>query len=72
MDTSASKSVYEARTLGAEQYSLYKEGVFVLGRKSIYETIKCNKLSLYKNTSSTHFGQYIFIEQILREYPNLY
>ena len=52
MDTSANKSVYEARTLGAEQYSSYKEGVFVLGIKSIYETIKRNKLSLYKNTNT--------------------
>ena len=49
MDTSSNKSVYEARTLGAEQYSSYKEGGFVLGIKSIYETIKRNKLSLYKN-----------------------
>ena len=52
MDTSANKSVYEARTLRAEQYSSYKEGVFVLGGKSIYETIKRNKLSLYKNTKT--------------------
>ena len=50
MDTSANTSVYEARTLTAEQYSSYKEEVFVLRSKSIYETIKCNKLSLYKNT----------------------
>ena len=52
MDTSANKSVYEARTLRAEQYSSYKEGVFVLGGKSIYETIKRNKLSLYKNAKT--------------------
>ena len=52
MDTSANKSVYEARTLRAEQYSSYKEGVFVLGGKSIYETIKRNKLLLYKNTNT--------------------
>ena len=51
-DTPANKSVYEARTLGVEQYSSYKEGVFVLRSKSIYETIKRNKLSLYKNTNT--------------------
>ena len=27
MDTSVNKSVYKARTLGAKQYSSYKEGV---------------------------------------------
>ena len=43
---SANKSVYEARTLGAEQYSSYEERDFVLGSKSIYETIKRNTLSL--------------------------
>ena len=52
MDTSANKSVYEARTLGTEQHSSQKEGFFVLGSKSIYETIKRNKLSLYKNTNT--------------------
>ena len=52
MDTSANKSVHETRTLGAEQYSSYKEGVFVIGSKSIYESIKRNKLSLHENTNT--------------------
>ena len=52
MDTSANKSVYEARTLGAEQYSSCKEGVFVLGSKIICETIKRNKFSVYKTTNT--------------------
>ena len=52
MDTSANKSVYEARTVAAEQYSSYKEGFFATGSKSIYETIKHNKLPLYKNTNT--------------------
>ena len=43
---SANKYVYEARTLGAEQYSSYEERDFVLGSKSINETIKHNTLSL--------------------------
>ena len=38
--------------LGAEQYSSYKERVFVFGSKSTYETIKRNKFSLYKNTNT--------------------
>ena len=52
MDTSANKSGYEDRTLAAEHYSSYKEGAFVLGSKSIYETIKRYKLSVYKNTNT--------------------
>ena len=52
MDNSANKSVDEARILEAEQYCSYKEVVSVLGSKSIYETIKCNKLSLYRNRST--------------------
>ena len=50
MDTSANKSVYEARTLGAEHYSSSKEGVFVVGSKSIYETIKNTKKCSIFNT----------------------
>ena len=41
------------RTIGAKQYFSYKEGVFVLRSKNIYETIKRNKLPLYKNTNTT-------------------
>ena len=52
MDTSANKSAYEAITPRAEQYSSYKEGIYVLGSKSIYEIIKRNKLSLYKNRNT--------------------
>ena len=52
METSANKFVYVARTFGAEPYSSQKEGGFVHGRKSIYETIKRNKLSLYENTNT--------------------
>ena len=52
MDTSANKFVYVARTFGAEPYSSQKEGGFVHGSKSIYETIKRNKLSLYENTNT--------------------
>ena len=40
------------RTLGAKHYSSYQEGVFILGSKSTYETIKRNTLSLYKNTNT--------------------
>ena len=52
MDTPASKSVYEAELFGVEQYSSNREGVFVIGGKSIHETIKHNKLSLYENTNT--------------------
>ena len=52
MDAAAKKSVYEARTLREEQHSSYKKGVFVRGSKSIYETIKRNKLLLYRNTDT--------------------
>ena len=47
MDTFANKSVYEARTLGEEQYSSYKEEFFYRVQK-YFETIKRNKLLLYK------------------------
>ena len=52
MDAAAKKFVYEARTLREEQHSSYKKGVFVRGSKSIYETIKRNKLLLYRNTDT--------------------
>ena len=38
--------------LDSEQYSSYKEGVFALRSKSVYETMKRNKLLLYKNTNT--------------------
>ena len=76
MDTSANKSVYEARTLGAERYSSYKEGVFVLRNKSIYETIKRNKLSLYKNTNTVAISKtqkkVASLKQDCQLYSNLY
>ena len=76
MDTSANKSVYEARTRAAEQYSSYKEGVFILGSKSIYETIKRNKLSLYKNTNTVVISKtqkkVVSLKQDCQLYSNLY
>ena len=76
MDTSSNKSVYEARTLGAEQYSSYKERGFVLGIKSIYETIKRNKLSLYKNTNTVVISKtqkkVVSLKQDCQLYSNLH
>ena len=45
MNTSANKSFYKARTLEAEQYSSYKERIFVLGSKSIMKIL--NATSCY-------------------------
>ena len=76
MDNSTNKSVYEARNLGLEQYSSCKEEIFVLGSKSIYETIKRNKLSLYKNTNTVVIfktqKKVATLKQDCQLYSNLY
>ena len=75
MDTSANKSIYEV-TLGVEQCSSYREGVFVSGSKSFYETIKRNKLSLYKNTNTVVISKtqkkVVSLKQDCQLYSNLY
>ena len=76
MDTSANKSVYKARTLKAEQYSSYKNGVLVLRSKSIYETIQRNKFSLDKNTNTVDISKtqknVASLKQDCQLCPNLY
>ena len=49
MDESSSQSVCSARCLGQEKYHQYKTDVLVLGKKSIYDTIKGNKLPSYRS-----------------------
>ena len=51
MDKSFSQSVYSGRCLSQEQYHQYTTDVLVLGNKSIYDTIKRNKLPLYRSTN---------------------
>ena len=76
MDSSVKQSAYEARTLSAEQCSSYKEGVFVFGSKSIYETIKRSKLSLYKNRNTGDLSKtqkkVASLKQDCQLYSNLY
>ena len=48
---SSSQSVYSARCFGQEQYYQYTTDALVLGKKSIYDTIKRNKLPLYRSTN---------------------
>ena len=76
MYASANKSVYEARTLGAEHYSSYKKGVFALGSKSFFETIKLNTLSLYKITNTVVISKtqkkVVSLKQDCQLYSNLY
>ena len=50
MDESSSQSLYSARCLVQEQHHQYTTDVLVLGKKSIYDTIKRNKLPLYRST----------------------
>ena len=50
MDGSSSQPVHSARCLSQEQYYQYKTDVLVLGKKSIYDTIKRNKLPLHRST----------------------
>ena len=52
LNLEAKKSVYEARTLGNNQYHQYKHNIFILGRKNVYETLKRNKLSLFRNKNT--------------------
>ena len=51
MGKSSSQSVCSARRLGQEQYHQYTTDVLVLGKKSIYDTIKGNKLPLYRSNN---------------------
>ena len=51
MDKSSSQSVYSGRCLSQEQYYQYTTDVLVFGNKSIYDTIKRNKLPLYRSTN---------------------
>ena len=52
LNLEAKKSVYEARTLGKNKYHQYKHNIFILGRKNVYETLKRNKLSLFRNKNT--------------------
>ena len=52
VDNKDTRTTPLGRTLGAEQHSSCKEGLFLLRSKSIYETIKRNMLSLYKNINT--------------------
>ena len=52
LNLQAKKSVYEARTHGKNQYHQYKHNIFILGRKNVYETLKRNKLSLFRNKNT--------------------
>ena len=76
MEVTSNKSVYDARKIGKEQYSSYQQEVFVFGRRSIYDTIKRNKLSLYKNTNnvviSTTQKKVTSLKQDCQLYSNLY
>ena len=49
MDKSPSQSVYSAKCLRQEQCHRYTTDVLVLGKKSIYDTVKGNKLPLYRS-----------------------
>ena len=51
MDKSPSQSVYSAKCLSQEQCHWYTTDVLVLGKKSIYDTVKGNKLPLYRSTN---------------------
>ena len=52
LNLEAKKSVYEARTLGKNRYHQYKHNIFILGTKNVYETLKRNKLSLFRNKNT--------------------